>query len=651
MKKLFYSLLICAVFFTTNTFGQSAYSDLFYNGGAVVHVQGGALLHVQGGLTNSSGTFTNNGVVNVEGNISNSGTFAENTALTNTSGNKYERTIRLIGANEVTGVAASGTREQQILGTWSGGSSYFYNLVIDKATAGDIVTVGSNVEIKDSLIWGAANSQFASTVNTTLTGRTNPSRTGKGIVKMTNGGSDYELFISNPDPTAVVGYQAISAFNYSTSPAALSGTNNDGYIQFRGVNGVASGFARQVDRSATYIFPVGSPTATYNPIKIYFNGTPSAAMKLVSKFTDNDFSALSIANSFDQTNSASPANTMSTINFPIDYTNNPGFNIFQKSACGGSLGNWFIMDKILKNHGYWSFNATPALAGTTYVAEAYPHGYAEYVSNGSDPNKRVIRTDIAPFNGTPAVSDFGSQIESGLSAYSDIITYSYFKNHKNYTACNDGDGITGGKYSSFSHFAVGTSSSNTGNALPVTLIDLSADPIENSYIRVNWATASEIDNKGFEVMRSEDGINFANIGWVAGNGSTTSQHDYLFNDKTVIPNVTYYYKLNQVDIDGHSIETYIVSAKITDGADFNISEFQPNPTMGNTKLIINTTAAMASSVKFFNILGAEVMSHEYQLVAGTNSLDFDSNNLAAATYTAIIKVGNNIYSKKLVIAR
>ena len=166
------------------------------------------------------------------------------------------------------------------------------------------------------------------------------------------------------------------------------------------------------------------------------------------------------------------------------------------------------------------------------------------------------------------------------------------------------------------------------------LIALNADPMNNSYIRVSWATASEESNKGFEVMRSSDGTNFTNIGWVDGNGTTDEQHNYSFNDNTVLPNITYYYMLNQVDVDGRGTETYVVSAEISDGPSVAISNLMPNPTSGRTRLVISTTDNQTVSVRFYDILGKVVLSSENnQISYGTNTLDFDLSILQDATYS------------------
>jgi hypothetical protein len=51
--------------------------------------------------------------------------------------------------------------------------------------------------------------------------------------------------------------------------------------------------------------------------------------------------------------------------------------------------------------------------------------------------------------------------------------------------------------------------------LPVKLISFTATGIKDEYIKLDWSTAVEINNMGFEVERSEDGQTFTKLGWVA----------------------------------------------------------------------------------------------------------------------------------------
>ncbi|MCW3124844.1 MAG: hypothetical protein JWO03_502 [Bacteroidetes bacterium] len=647
---------------------QTSSANLFYNKGDQVFVQSGAVLHVQGDYVNAAGsTTTNNGVINVEGDVTNSASFL--------AGGSGEQTLRLIGNAYLAGSAVAG--EQSISGF--SGSNALYNLVVDRASA-QIVRLNSDLQVNGSLVWNSAAVQAGTAVAATYTPSSYPSTlgnstmmqvrtaastfitpTGNGLVKLYNsaGTTDYELYLNNGANNAVQGYRAITAFNFTGSRAA---TAADGYLETRANAGVAKGFARLANTAgtpstSTYVFPVGGVTATYNPIKIYFKTMTGGTLKLTSKFTDDAVASLSTAsfyNHFDKGNSTGQAAVMDSTHNPVDYTNNPGYNVFQTSTCGGA-GNWFIMNKAsLKGHGYWSFDAVPISTTPTfsYTAEAYPHGYVENTGVTTDPTKRLLRENADGFTSVPQAVNFENQLMQVVNPTTDLVTYSYFKTHANFTGCNDGaDGIVGGIYTSFSHFGVGSNSSPTGNALPVTLVDLSATPIDNSYIRVDWITASEINNSGFNVMRSDDGINFTKIGWVDGHGSSNEVHTYSFDDHMVLQNVVYYYQLKQVDFDGRSEDSRVVSAEITDGPSLIISNLQPNPTSGTTRVVIGTTDALPASIQFYDILGKEIMSNNYQLVYGTNVMTLQTEALAAATYTVVIKVGTSIFTKKLVVVK
>ena len=193
---------------------------------------------------------------------------------------------------------------------------------------------------------------------------------------------------------------------------------------------------------------------------------------------------------------------------------------------------------------------------------------------------------------------------------------------------------------------------NPNSSLPVELIYLEAEAINNQYIQVSWATDLEINNKEFEVERSLDGQNWTHIGTVDGHGNSTVKQTYAYNDNNVMPDVVYYYKLRQVDFNGDSKETDMVSAMLTGKGSFAISDFIPNPTRDNSKIIITTGNEMNISVKLYDILGQQLTADKtYSLTAGENNVDFETQGLAAGNYTAVISAGNKIYSKRLVVVR
>ena len=54
---------------------------------------------------------------------------------------------------------------------------------------------------------------------------------------------------------------------------------------------------------------------------------------------------------------------------------------------------------------------------------------------------------------------------------------------------------------------------------------------QNNYAELNWTTATEINNQGFEVQRSKTNSEFVSVGFVDGNGTTTEEHHYSFKDQ------------------------------------------------------------------------------------------------------------------------
>lgn len=403
---------------------------------------------------------------------------------------------------------------------------------------------------------------------------------------------------SVPPGAGIIQTSAQQVYISSSASTAIAGYGSSSYI-----NGFLK---RTVAASASYDLPVGS-NSNYELANITFNSAMTGTSMLSANFNTGATTAPS-----------------------------PGTCIINGSKINGLL-----------NAGYWTIHPDIQPTAGTYTAMLHMMGYTNSpASNGAvTPGEQigiVKRTNSSsPWLGC------------GVTVYGNPAT------DQGYGSCIDDGSFTNGVasvsrslVSYFSDFGIGMEQSNI-YALPVELISLSAEPIDNSFIRLNWATASEQDNKGFQVMRSTDGVNFSYMGWVNGSGTTSTQHDYSYDDKTVDPNIIYYYKLNQVNSDGNGTETNIVSASITGGTNVTVSELMPNPTSGKTRLVISTTAeSQKVSVMFYDILGKLIISSDNNLVTkDTNTLNFDMSSFLDGSYTAIIRVGDKIYSKKVILVK
>lgn len=187
----------------------------------------------------------------------------------------------------------------------------------------------------------------------------------------------------------------------------------------------------------------------------------------------------------------------------------------------------------------------------------------------------------------------------------------------------------------------------TPGALPVELTSFRAQAVGGA-AQLTWATATEENNAGFEVQRSEDGRTFENLAFVEGHGTTLEAQDYRFDDKTVRQNVLYYYRLKQVDYDGQAEYSDLVTLKVEGQA--QAGAFYPNPAIGGiTKLDYQATTAGELLVTVYNINGQAVAEWVRSVDSGLNVLDMNFSALSAGNYFVKLENGADRQYQKLVI--
>jgi hypothetical protein len=577
---------------------------------------------VQGTFTNASNSsvYQNDGILEVKGDFVNTGTATFQVGANASN----DRVVKFVGSTK-----------QHIIGNMNtSGTQSFYNAEISQANASDTVEMDNNALVEGSLVFG----NTTTTTYNPSAAWTNHGSTGllKTFADNTDPTQQYLLSVENGDNDAIAGYATL----------AISSLPTTGYILTQGTRGNAQGsyvgLQRNVaNNNSAYVWPIGTVGHGYNPVRMNFTSLPGGAQDVVAKFSDGTSNASGY-----EGNLTDYCNACDNGPQPLLPYFTPSFNyLFGQNPCYGNQELWVILEQTTTNHGYWDI-ASPTAASPQYWVEMFPNNFS---SNQSPLGAvRILKYDsvglgsLAQYYVDPTNNDWTSQILSSISTPNDLVTYSL-----NTGNCYTGSGYPGGLYSGFSHFAL--FGEHGADALPVTLIDLTATPEDNTYIQVGWATALEINNAGFYVMRSTDGINYTNISWVPGHDNSVVTQSYAYNDYDVVPNVVYYYKLDQVDNNGISHFTYTVSAQLNGSGLFTISDFIPNPTRNGSKIIISTSTAQNIDVKLYDILGRELSSKPYSLSPGQNTLDFDVQTLADATYTAIITAGDKVYSKKLVV--
>ncbi|WP_337872797.1 multiheme c-type cytochrome [Ignavibacterium sp.] len=146
-----------------------------------------------------------------------------------------------------------------------------------------------------------------------------------------------------------------------------------------------------------------------------------------------------------------------------------------------------------------------------------------------------------------------------------------------------------------------------GQVIPVELTSFTSS-IQNGKVLLNWETATETNNHGFEVERRQ-GEKWTRIGFVEGKGTTSeiSKYSYTDNPKQLGLNGTVYYRLRQVDYNGVGTYTRELKVNLSEIVDkFTLAQNYPNPFNPSTK--IKFTLPYDSNVKLtvYNINGEVV---------------------------------------------
>ena len=153
------------------------------------------------------------------------------------------------------------------------------------------------------------------------------------------------------------------------------------------------------------------------------------------------------------------------------------------------------------------------------------------------------------------------------------------------------------------------------NPLPVEIIYFTAAKQGNNVL-LEWATASEENNTGFEVQVSQDGFNFRKLDFVpTKNGNTVIKQLYTFKDTENGKYGTRYYRLKQIDMDGQF--EYFTTKAVSFGevSNYSLKAF-PNPFEGEVNLELNADESGKLNVQVLDAMGRSVMTQQFEVSKG-----------------------------------
>lgn len=163
----------------------------------------------------------------------------------------------------------------------------------------------------------------------------------------------------------------------------------------------------------------------------------------------------------------------------------------------------------------------------------------------------------------------------------------------------------------------------------VKLLSFVVSAADCKTLTLKWQTAQELNNKGFEIESSIDGYQFNKIAFVIGRGINSGVHAYSYNISGLSKKV-YYFRLKQIDFDGHFSYSAIVSSKNI--CDQNTFYVFPNP-IKNTFQITGLTS-YRNNIQIFSITGIKILEW-----INTSRNNFHIPNLPKGVY--IIRINNS----------
>jgi len=168
---------------------------------------------------------------------------------------------------------------------------------------------------------------------------------------------------------------------------------------------------------------------------------------------------------------------------------------------------------------------------------------------------------------------------------------------------------------------------------PVEMTRFDARPEGNSAL-LDWETAYERQNAGFEVQHSTDGTAWKDIGFVPAKGDGQSPAQYQFQVVNLAPG-DHFFRLRQMDMDGNATLSNIKSVAI-EGQKLRAT-IQPTAVSDYCELKINSPVAGAVRVEIFRADGqttGQIWSLE---VENEQMLSLSLAHLPAGAYFALVQ--------------
>ena len=169
--------------------------------------------------------------------------------------------------------------------------------------------------------------------------------------------------------------------------------------------------------------------------------------------------------------------------------------------------------------------------------------------------------------------------------------------------------------------------------LPIKLGRFYGETVKNDNV-LYWETETEVNNTGFEIQKSLNGITFNRIAFVnsaALSGNSVQKLSYSTVDKNAEGKA--YYRLKQIDKDGmFSLSPVIVLDAAGTGA-FRVSSIYPNPTKNQLNVAISSQTVNEATISVIDMFGRRLIQKSIRVTQGSSNFSINTQQLPAGNYS------------------
>ncbi|MCK6606431.1 MAG: T9SS type A sorting domain-containing protein [Ignavibacteriaceae bacterium] len=193
--------------------------------------------------------------------------------------------------------------------------------------------------------------------------------------------------------------------------------------------------------------------------------------------------------------------------------------------------------------------------------------------------------------------------------------------------------------------------------VPVELTSFGFRQDENR-ILLNWVTATETNNYGFEIERAGNTLSasgemsWEKIGFVKGFGTTTEARSYSFSDPQPLRGISYY-RLKQIDHDGRFEYSSEIEVDFSVPSEFLLSQNYPNPFNPSTQISFTVAGEGLTKLSIFSASGEQVaeLFNQNALPGRQYLVSFDASGFTSGIYFYRLTQGNIVLTKKMTLVK